>query len=308
MTGPFLRRISLLGLPIVLATALYMYAYRDTFPAPRVTTNIALNEKLALFKRSGAVPPDIVAAGSSMALNNLDTRAVQEHFPGASYLNFGAWGLGLDDTRALIGMLQARHHARTVLICTNLMEFSTEMPGLAIDTAEMARYVWREREWTAYVRHPMPSYYLRQMESNRIRASDPGNYEYLHFDAGGGSTLDVPPERLDPRRWKKSPPPPERMLEEPYRIAADIGRRLRDQGTRLVWVHAPFREGLMDDALRERVRLHIERLRAILGPQGHVVVDGNDRTWPDSLFSDYSHLNARGAHAFTRYALARLGE
>lgn len=306
MVRTFLKQTVLLGLPVLAGIVLYAYGYRDTFPAPRITSNISLNEKLRLFKRTGPERLSVYAAGSSMTLNNLSTRAVQEHFGQVPYVNFGSWGFGLDNTRSLIALLQARQPAPAVIVCANLMEFSTELRGLPLDSAAVARYLWEESEPVAYLRRPQASYYLRQMESNRIRATDPGNYEYLRFDAGGGSTLDVPPERRAKARWQHPPPPADAMVDSAYATVADLGRRLQAQGTQLIWVHTPFREGLMDDALRTRVHAHVDRLRAILTPLGHVVVDGNDRPWPDELFSDYSHFNADGALLFTRHVLAKL--
>ena len=62
----------------------------------------------------------------------------------------------------------------------------------------------------------------------------------------------------------------------------------------------------MNDGTRERVRAHVQRLRDILEPMGHQVLDTSDRDQPDSLYSDYSHFNTSGAYAFSTYALGKL--
>lgn len=307
MVNRFLKEVMLLCLPILAGVALYAFQYRSTFPAPRISDNLSLNEKLKFYKATGPVPLDVIAVGSSMTLNNVSSRAVMEHFGLAGYMNFGTWGQGLANTRDLVLALQARTGAHTVLICTNLMEFSKELPSLPLDTGLVVRYLWKDGEPWAYVRTHQAVYYLRNMETNVIRRNDAANYEYLGFDANGGATLEVPPERRARSRWDKLPPAPEDMVDSTYRIAEDIGRQLAARHVRLIWLQAPFREGVMNDDLRNRVRQHTERLGDLLQPMGHAVLHGDGLPWPDSLYSDYSHLNGTGAYRFTTECLSQIG-
>ncbi len=306
MVNRFLKEVILLCLPILAGVALYVFHYRDTFPAPRVSDNLSLNEKLRFYKATGPMPLDVIAVGSSMTLNNLNSRAVLEHFGPVRYVNFGTWGQGLANTRDMVLALQARTGARTVLVCTNLMEFSSELPSLPLDTGQVTRYVWKDAEVVAYVRTHQVAYYLRNMEANVIRRRDAANYEFLGFDAHGGATLDVPPEQRAPARWDKQPPGPHDMVDSLYGVAEDLGRELAARQVRLIWLHSPFRHGIMNDALRSRVRQHTERLRAALVPLGHAVVDADDQPWPDEEYSDYSHLNGPGAYRFTAACLSDL--
>ena len=67
----FIIRHLLYALPALLAIALYAWAYRDSFPAPRLTNNIAVNEQLDRLARLGTARVEVLAIGSSMTLNNL---------------------------------------------------------------------------------------------------------------------------------------------------------------------------------------------------------------------------------------------
>jgi hypothetical protein len=307
MVNRFLKEVLLLTLPILAGVALYAFKYRSTFPAPRVSDNISLNEKLSFYKRTGPIPLDVIAVGSSMTLNNVSSRAVMQHFGAVRYMNFGTWGQGLATSRDMALALQARTGARTVLICSNLMEFSTELPPLNVDTAMVVRYLWNDPELVAYLRTHQAVYYLRNMEANVIRQQDAANYEYLRFDAHGGATLEVPPELRAQARWEKRPPGPEAMVDSIYRVAEELGSQLAARHVRLIWLHSPFRAGVMTDEVRERVSRHVIRLRDLLEPMGHEVVDANDHPWPDELFSDYSHLSGPGSHRFTSICLSRTG-
>jgi hypothetical protein len=306
MVNRFLKEVFLLCLPILAGVALYAFQYRSAFPAPRISDNLSLNEKLKFYKATGPMPLDVIAVGSSMTLNNLSSRAVIEHFGAVRYMNFGTWGQGLGNTRDMVLALQAHTGARTVLICANLMEFSQELPSLPLDTGMVVRYLWKDPEPVAYLRTHEAAYYLRNMEANVIRRNDAANYEYLGFDANGGATLEVPPELRAQARWDKQPPAPEAMVDSLYRTVEDLGTRLAARHVRLVWFHSPFREGVVTDAVRSRVERHATRLRSLLQPLGHHVLDANDHPWPDSLYSDYSHLNGTGAYRFTAECLSRL--
>ena len=306
MVTKFLKEATLLSLPILAGLAVYSFSYRDTFPAPRITDNISINEKLRFYKSTGPEPLDVIAVGSSMTLNNLSSRAVMEHFGNVRYMNFGAWGLGLGNTRQLVMALQKRSGSKTVIICANLMEFSTEIPTLPMDSAVIMRYLWQDNAVVPYLREHEATYYLRNMETNVIRLNDPTNYEYLKFDEHGGATLDVPPDLRAQDRWIKPPPPPEAMVDSTYMQVAAIGKELAARNVRLIWMHAPFRQGAVTAEVRERVRVHIDRLRQLLVPMGHVVLDSENQAWPDELYSDYSHFNSTGAYRFTTGCLSQL--
>jgi hypothetical protein len=73
-----------------------------------------------------------------------------------------------------------------------------------------------------------------------------------------------------------------------------------------VFIQSPYRAGVRSAAVDSLVEQHLQRVRSILGPEGHVVLDATDRYWSDSLFVDYSHLSERGAQLVTAHALAKL--
>ena len=93
MVTRFLLRCTLLGIPALGLIALYCLPQARFFPSPRITDNIAVNEKLAFAKAHFPDGADVLAIGSSMTLNNLSSGAVMEHFGNVRYLNAGAWGI-----------------------------------------------------------------------------------------------------------------------------------------------------------------------------------------------------------------------
>jgi len=302
----FLLHCILWALPIAAGIAGYVLWNKDYLPAPHYTSNVALNEQIYRIAKLPKGSADILAIGSSMTLNNLASAPVTEHFGTTAYVNSGAWGMGIMESAQLMPDLVERLGPSTILMVTNLMDMK---PGLTLNESELTAVrrclqggssIWDHfRYWDA-------PWFLRQMDLNRIRFTDPGNYEFLGFDEHGAATLEVPPDRILRSRYDEKPPVAEDLDNTAYAVLESIAVWSREEGIDLVIVQSPYRQGLMTVDLRELNQQHTVRLQEILEASGHQFVDGNVMEWPDSLFNDASHLDRAGAHAFTAWALEQL--
>lgn len=302
MVRRFILRCLLLGLPAVGLLALYAISGARWFPAPRITPNLSVNEKLAFAKSRFAQGVDVLALGSSMTLNNLNSAAVMQHFGQVRYLNAGGWGIGAAGLSMLGPVLVDRLDPRLVIVSTNLMDFTAQPDMLAGSGKAMDRS-FTEPQWLGYLRHWDIPYYLREMELNKVRFTDSGNYEYLRFDEHGGAPLDIPKYRINPARYGLLPPTSKDISEKRY---ADFGRfvqYLHRKGVRLAVFESAYRDGVRTAASDSLDRAHVARLRAMLRPGEDVLVDAGQRHWPDSLFVDSSHFGPAGSMAYTRYCL-----
>jgi len=306
MVARFVKQCALLSLPIAAGLAGYVAWNRAYIPAPRLTGNVALNEQIHRVAELPSGRIQVLALGSSMTLNNLASGPVVEHFKTLEMINAGAWGMGAFET-ALLGPELVEHlDPSTVIMVTNLMDF---IPGTPLNEKEVAAI--REHLahggsfWDYFTFWDAP-WFLRQMGLNRIRFTDPGNYEYLGFDTHGAATLEVPQDRIFPLRFNKPPPKPEELEENIYAAFASFSAWLRERDTDLIVLLSPYRKGLQDAELERMNAAHALRLKKILDASGHRMVNGNERLWPDSVFNDSSHLDRAGAEQFTRWALDRL--
>ena len=302
----FIARILKLGSFALLIPVLYLMIQHRYVPAPRVKKNIDVNKKLAFARNTVPEKLDVLAVGSSMTLNNLNTEAVLDHYGKIAYLNAGAWGTGASEVRLLGSILAKKYHPKTVIVATNMMDFKKEENVLAEDSASIASYVNGSPTWFSYLRHWNAPYYLRQSESNKLRFTDPANYEYLGFDACGGATLVVPADRIDHGRFNAGPPKSELMDEERYLAFTDFAKNMRAMNIDLVVLESAYRDGLRTKENDAQQAQHVERLRAMLVPLGHTLIDANERHWPDSLYVDGSHFGKAGSKEFTAWCLGRL--
>jgi hypothetical protein len=302
----FLLHALLFGTLALLGIGAYVWSYRHFLPAPRISPNGALNLKLSDLRHRGAHPCNVLALGSSMTLNNLSSPDVVAHFQDTSYVNMGAWGLDIKQCNSMAHVLVPLMKPRTVIVMGNLSDAVPDVHRHALDTARVTGYLLRWSTPEAYLRSLRPAYYLREMERNRIRMLDRSNYEFMNVDEHGWAPLVIPPDRIDRGRWERTPPKARWLSSGAYDQLADLGRYLREQGVRLVYIQSPYRAGVRTADVDTVVQGHVRHVRNLLEPLGHAVLDATDRRWEDSLFVDYSHLNEEGARLVTAHALAQL--
>jgi hypothetical protein len=218
----------------------------------------------------------------------------------------GAWGMDLEQCNSMARVLVPILKPHTVMVMGNLSDAVPDVQRHSLDTARVSAYLvgWSTPE--AYLRSLRPAYYLREMERNRIRMLDQGNYEFINVDGHGWAPLMIPADRIDRGRWERRPPKAERLNKTECDKLADLGGYLQRQGVRLVYIQSPYRAGVLTTDVDSVVRGHVRHLRTLLEPLGHAVLDATDRRWADSLFVDYSHLNKRGARLVTAHALTQL--
>lgn len=305
MVQRFLLHCFLWSLPIFGGLAIYILVNRAYVPAPKLSHNVSLNEQMKRIAKLDGTHVQVLAMGSSMTLNNLSSEPVVKHFGTNSYFNSGAWGMGVKETLSIAPALLDRLAPKQVIMVTNLMDFQ---PGSLLtpqETMAVGRYLKDGGSAWNYLRYWDAPFFLRQMDLNRIRFTDPGNYEFLGFDEYGAATLEVPVERMLPTRYNEPPPRPEQLEEPFYEAFASFSALLRERDMDLIVIQSPYRKGLLDTAVRDLNAKHAARLCSILEPDGHHFVNGNLMVWHDSLFNDASHLNHVGAYALTRWALEK---
>lgn len=305
MAVRFILRHLLYALPALLGITLYAFAHRSTFPAPRLTNNIAVNEQVDRLARVHTDSARVLAIGSSMTLNNLSSAEAVAHF-GPSFQNAGAWGIGAAELPLYTAPLLAHFRPAEVVVVTNLMDLVQGSAFGAADAAHVAQHLSDGPGLGAYLRHWNAPYYLGQMRTNKIRFNDPGNYEHLGYDAHGGSTLEVPAERIDRSRYDTPPTRWDDVDRSRVAAFAHFADQLHANGVRLTVLISPYRPGLRTTAVDVDAHRYVAWLRGVLRHPGQRLVNGYEARWADSLYCDASHFDHAGARAFTQWCTERL--
>ncbi|MBF0431896.1 MAG: hypothetical protein HQK83_11490 [Fibrobacteria bacterium] len=287
---------SLTALPFVI-----YYATLLPYPAaPWISNSYSFNEASQYFKKRDKTQLSNLAIGSSMTLNNLNSRAVTKHLDRHTYLNISAWGLTIADVYILLKGFLQEHNLKKVLIVSNYMDFAPQ------------RIQYDPQKWIGYIQGGLNLYYqlkyldLKKVKkyslANRANYTSNAMYSSLQFDTYGGVPLATENFTIIPQRWKKKA-----SLDSidtlTYNYLDSLSTFLASKGVHLIFMQSPLREASKGPDYSVRMVKHISVLENILRSSGHTFIDGSTLEMHDSLFVDYSHLNEKGASIFTLFCM-----
>lgn len=279
----------------------YLYLAGLLPPVP-ITGSIALDEKMAFVRDSLHGDFDIIAAGSSMAMNNLSSDAfLQEASQPKRVLNIGSWGLKISASRRWLNHVLKYVHVQKVILVTGPMDFSAQ--GLLLNNvsdSDLDTFLTKGPGYPLLLvqKFSLP-YYARPMANHRQRRDD---YDSLQFDSGGAVPFEIyyPNVRLDRWNGRLDPGFFALLIDNEYDHLALMAKDLRSRGVDLVVIRALMRSHVQSSG-GAQLEEHWDRVKRIVteGKQRYLDLSG-ELLLDDSYFADYAHLNAKGAFVFSR--------
>ena len=303
-------RLTTLAFAVVMA-AFFLFAgglvitlrHEHKLPAPRISDSVSFNEK-ALWLRHAfqqGRTADIIIAGSSMGVNNLDAGEIATLTGTRAVMNTSSWGLTVPQSFDILRIVAPRLRPRLVIMPVYFGDFQKAQvrdfdwprfqdclfaPGLAPLYLENLDVIYFQK---AYAYRQSPASYAHTF------------YESLQFDPYGGVLLSAQHFDVDPRRWEGVKDQHlNESLWDPDALSQlqQMGAYLRERKCALLVVACPMRQA-MEARLTDKLEPELwAKLPGLLGAQGNFVhISGPD--FDDSFFADYAHLNERGARKLT---------
>ena len=311
----FIKNIALFMLyTIILAFIIIAwYKYKtgvtlNDLPAPNLTPSYSFNDKMQFARKKKA---DIIAMGSSMSLDNLNSDVIVNNFKTNSYLNLSSWGLSPKDMFAIIQIYSSIHKPSTVIIASNYLDFQSA--DKEFNHKQLSDYLkGSTSEFNDFFLNFNVNYYFRFFAYHKFTTS--GNnftsvntfYESLIYDKYGGISFDPYSFKIDKEIWNKIYI--SNLREVSYCYLDSISSFCSQNKIRLLFFQTPIREGIYKNLNKDWLLKHISRVKAIILKNNHTFIDGNDRFWPDSLFIDPLHFNANGSREFTKYCFDKMNK
>jgi hypothetical protein len=269
--------------------------------APPISANVSFDEKLRFIRDGHLRQCDVLAAGSSMTLNNLESQPLIERLPrGTSFLNIGSFGMKIGHTRALVEHLLQSFQPHTVIVVCGTMDFYQDpRRSDCFDFQEIDDFLHGAPYWKFVLKHFDLRYYLNHASTIGHLRADRTSYASVYYDAWGGIPLDIAYPRIDAARWNDKVQP-EFFNPIQYQELAALADFLGRHQTRLVVAQPPLRAGSISSQDMPAVEAHWQRVASLASTHGfrfvnyHKVMKLDDR-----YFADYSHLNKQGAAVFT---------
>ena len=311
-TAPKAFRTYLLGLISLLtllavASLVCVHAYREKLPPPPFTGSISFDEKAVWLAKRLQQPCDLLAIGSSMTVNNLDSSV----FEGQQLVNASSWGMKIQQTDYFLELLLHYWSPKTVVVITAPIDFEGDYRGAKIfDRDKLKRFFDEGNLFRAHLHYLSAQYLLGSF--NEVQRDRVGRKTYysLDFDGSGSVPLDLMSEgfeRLE-ERWMKPVAQEESIDEANYTGLVRLANRCREKGIRFVLVQAPIREDIFTEKDRKFLtQTHWPRLaKACLDNGGASHNFHGNLLLSTDQFADSTHLNRDGAQALSKAILQLL--
>jgi hypothetical protein len=272
-------------------------------PPPNLSNSFSLNEKLR-FLRDKPKDAEVIALGSSMTLNNLNSEVLVKALGTNKYLNAGAWGASFTDNYQLLKVLgQTYPSMKTLIISSNLIDFQHGVKSA--DYKVIADYLnpSKFRIDQYYLYHANMKYFVNSYPYTRLVRTHSQDYFYVGFDNFGAVNLDGENFHITKDRWELAFLS-DQVKSEQYSYLDSISTYCRNKGIKLIFCQNSYRIKMKQRFAKTRLKMindHVEKVFAILARDHHIFVDAGERDWDDTLFVDAIHLNREGTKQVTAY-------
>jgi hypothetical protein len=259
--------------------------------APIVTNSTFFDIKMRAIQKNHVKGVKILAFGSSIALFELKSDLIVQHFQ-APYYNFGSWGLQMTDMNNLITGYVKEYHPQYVVICSSVGDF--------ISPANDSYFNYINTP--GWIKNNFPEYFyfknyssIRQIIRRKIKAYP------LILDPWGGAALRLKTtdiaDSVDGHMLF-----PTKYTGENYKQLDSMASFLHKNQIQLIFIQAPIRHALTDTGVSTPVsHAHFAACKRLVESQGGIYFNyDNPRIFSDSLFAGRYHLLDPGAILLTQ--------
>ncbi len=296
--------------------------------SPQFLASISFDEKARFFKDLKPKNPSVIAVGSSVAVNHIDSSSLKDSKGNQiPFTNFASYGLQVTDLKNLVDFsVEVSGKPKTVIALSAPVDLMYCLPDKKTNAHYVSLSNLNREDAANYIRSDIPAVYYHAKHRTLLRMLDPSlmlevrrqrttnnTLDSLKFDSSGSVLLEVPKESIPPERWegKQWSKVMSQLSEQDacYDSLQDFANYLEQNNIKLVFVLSPIRQGYLNefDPNRERINSHKERIAAILKKSNSLLIDGHsDLQLPDEYFVDAFHLNKKGAQVLTQHISEKL--
>lgn len=297
----FLIKIILFSLSIVIPTLVFIIVF-GFFPS-NLSTSISFNSKIKDIKVNHLNDTiNILSIGSSMALNNLSTKIIEEKLDD-KYINISSWGQNIEEDFYLVKIFSDYYNPKMILLSSNYMDFNPT--DKKINYNLVTNYLFKNDNEYSY------GFKLKDLITYiNFKYFKKHQYTNLNYDNCGGVNLEAKEFNVSNRRWKGNDIKEFKPDEYQYNYLDSISNYCKENGIKLIFIQSPFRNGYYSQLDKTRLDIlnsHKGKIDFLLKKNKHLFIDSQqEKLWVDTLFVDYSHFNIEGAKEFTNILIRKV--
>jgi hypothetical protein len=296
--------------------------------APQFLASISFDEKARFLKEVKPKNSSLIAVGSSIAVNHIDSSLLKDAKGNLiAFTNYASYGLQMVDLKDLVDFsVNLSGKPKTVLVLSAPVDFQSCSPNKKMDAHYVSLKNLHREDAVNYIQSDIPAVYYHAKYQTLSRMLDPGlmlkvrrqrttnnTLDSLKFDSSGSVLLEVPKENIPPDRWEGNQwsKVMSQLSQQDacYGSLENLANYTQQNGINLVFVLSPIRQGYLNefDPNQKSMSSHRERLQLILGKSNSLLIDAHtDLQLSDEYFVDAFHLNKKGSQILTKYISQKL--
>lgn len=270
---------------------------------PLLTDSISFDAKADILRSMPAEQIDVLGIGSSIALNNLGSEALQKHLgTDYTYFNAASWGLTMRELRVMLPGLLSKYTPQVLILASGPMDF--EAPKIQVcSEAEFNKYIQGSNNSYFFFKNTdLFSLVQRQKRNTELtKHAKLTDRQHLLFDKWGAINLQTAQENFHHYRFDNSliKTTEEFQFEELGKLM-DL---VNEHGSKLIFASTPMKKepNCLDPACQDFIQQHHSKVQNIIESKGHIFLDlHSTHQYPDSLFCDESHLVYEGPNQLSK--------
>lgn len=270
----------------------------------RFSSSISYDAKLNFLHDNQLINrSDTLVVGSSMAINNVDAKSLEENSNTLhNVINLASWGLQSADVTQLIQLIDLKK-IKYIVYSTQYVDFY-KYQKKDIDEEEVKKYINREFSYYPYLRtievffNNIDTYInFKKIYEDKNRCS------YLNFDKRGSVLLDINNQFIIKDRWFKDHKNEVTLSDKSLNELLLLNSLAKKNNIKLIVITSPIKEAYLNksDKIRKVFNEYVTRLKRLSEENDFLYYNANDQLkLTDSYFVDGIHLHKRGAEVYSR--------
>lgn len=292
----WIKNIRFLGLGLLPILGLYLFLSTQKI-YPILTDSISFDAKAQILREKPKEQIDVLGLGSSIALNNLGSEALNKYLgSNYTYYNAASWGLTMRELHIMLPGLLKKYNPKVILLASGPMDFEASKINVCTEK-EFSRYINGIPSVYFYFRNTdLFSLFQRKKQTDDLteRASLTDR-QHLLFDEWGGINLLTSRENFHHHRFDKSLI--KNIEDSQYKQLDELLKITTAAGSKLIFASSPMKKApnCLDPACKKFIKDHNQRVKERVESNQHIFLNlHSSHQFPDSLFCDESHLVYEG--------------
>jgi hypothetical protein len=290
----FILKIIQFPLLVFVIFILFFIFKKPSIPLVFLSNDVSYNAKAFWIQKNfdKIKHSEIIVLGSSMSLNNISTKLVQD-YTGRSTVNLSSWGRKISDFHELLNKIDTN---KLILININFQDLQRGSIKTFFDLFNP-----KQNQIEFFSILTKSGLYLKQISdyNNYCRVGSK-SYQNLNFDSTGAAILDNIGFKINEKRWNSGL---KSVNKEEILFFIDNLKRISEKH-KVIVTFSPERKIFKS----ENKQIAIDTLRKQIQQKAKNVsfYSMYHLNFSDTLFVDGSHFNLNGSNYFTQILLDSL--